>query len=125
MFQVLIVLVGNRCLLLIPIRIGIKMMPTSKRILLQVSHMLENHNFFAFSHSLARSQCFIFLICVKDVIILSILHSILNLWIKVEFINFFICLALLPIPIRIGMPWKPMRIRIRQNDADPERCRYS
>ncbi len=36
----------------------------------------ENLNFFTFSHSFARLQCFIFLISVKGVIILSFLNSI-------------------------------------------------
>ncbi len=43
------------------------------------------------------------------------------LWEKRNFINLFICLALTGLPIRIGMPWMPIRIQIRQNDADPTR----
>jgi hypothetical protein len=45
------------------------------------------------------------------------------LWTKYrKFINFFICLTMIPIRygrIRIGMPW--MSARIQQNDADPTR----
>jgi len=54
-------------------------------------------------------QCFVFLISVKGVIIFSIIYSV-----RVEIfgvVNFIICLEL--IPIRIGMSWIPIPIRIR------------
>jgi hypothetical protein len=98
-------------------------MPIFMRILPQVSHILEF--FFTFSHSFAILQCFIFLISVKHDQIFIILDSILKFCgKKVQFINFFMCLALIPIwigRICIGMPWMPFPIRIRQNDADPSR----
>jgi hypothetical protein len=52
----------NFMLMPIQIRIGILIMPILKRILPQVSHLLENSNFFTFSHSFASLQYYIFLI---------------------------------------------------------------
>ncbi len=54
------------------------MMPILMRILAQVSHMLENKNFLIQKSQLCQLTIFIFLISVKDVIILSILNSISN-----------------------------------------------
>jgi hypothetical protein len=61
-------------------RIDINMMPIFMRILLpQVSHKSENPIFFLhFKSQLCQFTIFIFLISVKDVIILSILDSILK-----------------------------------------------
>jgi hypothetical protein len=69
-----------------------------------------------FFHSNASLHCLPFLITGKNVMILSILDSILIYFGK------HMCLVLIPIPDRSdpdrsGMPWMP--IPIRKNDADP------
>jgi hypothetical protein len=70
------------------IRIGINMMPILMQILPQVSIMLENPNLYKkICNSVVSLQCFIFLISYKDVIILSVLVSILKFLEKVWFIN--------------------------------------
>jgi hypothetical protein len=112
--------------MLMPIRIGIKTMPILTRILSQFLHVLKNKNFFLFL--VPALHCFNLLISVKWVIIFQYSFGkyeyIENLWKKDYFINFFICLELIPVRIsrvRIGMPWMPIPILIRQNDADPTR----
>jgi hypothetical protein len=83
-------------------------MPILVRILPQVSHLLENLNFFSFSHSFASSQSFLSVSKVLG-IILNILKSKLKVFEKkIWFMDFFICLAF-------------KLIRIRQNDVDPTR----
>jgi hypothetical protein len=86
-----------------------------------ITHVVKAKKFFTFCHRIAILQCFIFLISVRCVVCFQYFG-------KVYFINFFICLELIPNRfglIRIGMPWMsiPIRIQIRQNDADPTRSR--
>jgi hypothetical protein len=80
-----------------------RMMPILMQILLQVSHMLGKSQ-------LCQSSCFIFCIGVKNVIILSILDSILKFCGK----KYTVVYQLFHIA-GIDM------IRIQQNDADPTR----
>jgi hypothetical protein len=72
---------------------------------------------FTFIYSNASLRCFSFLINGKGVMVVSICESILKFSRNKYKKN--ICLEL--IPIRIGRPRMP--IRIRQNDADPTRLR--
>jgi hypothetical protein len=78
--------------------------------------------FFQSQHCHFTVQCLIFLVSVKCVICFQYFGQHIEiLWKKVyNFMNFFICLELLP--IRIGLP--RFSIPIRQNDADldPQRC---
>jgi hypothetical protein len=75
------ILMPNR----IQIRIGIKTMPIHMRILPHILQMMENQNFFTFSHSIASVECFVFLISVKYAIIFGLLDSIM----KISGNNFF------------------------------------
>ncbi len=62
----------------------------SMRILPQVSYVLENPNFFTFSQGFANLHCFIFLINVKCVIILTRYKLFGGFFRKKKFI-FYIC----------------------------------
>jgi hypothetical protein len=87
--------------------------------------MLENPNyFFTVSHNFASLQCFIFLISLKEIIILSIFGSILKFYGKSVDYQLFSMPDIDTGPtgrIRIGISWMAIRIRIQQNDADPTR----
>jgi len=73
-------------------------------------------NFFTFIHSNGRLKYISFHMSGKCVMILSILDSILKFSLKSKK---YICLELISMGwIRIGMPWKPILIRILQNYGD-------
>jgi len=63
---------------------------------------------------------------MSNVSIFSIMYSIFKFSGKFLVYKLFICLELIPIlgRIRIGMPWMPIPIRIRQNYVDPTRPVY-
>ncbi len=84
-----------------------------------VLHMLGNHKFVVtFIHSSTGIHCFIFLGSVTGVIIFNILDTILKCSRK-SIIKLDMWLNWLRITIRIGRPWMPIWIRIRQKDTAP------
>jgi hypothetical protein len=94
------------------IRIGIKTIPIHMRVLTKFYTCWKIVGNIPFSLAM---PVYVFPFSVAQVsMILSILDSILNFLEKVKNTSG-------TDKIRIGMPWMPIPIRIRQNDADPTR----